>query len=86
MRATRDLLHRRCPLLCKRAELLAHIHNTNSQSNLPEIGKTLADKANREGIEEHFPDPRVRKIIEDVPGTVFHRLDSSIAASMAFSW
>ena len=50
-----------------------------------QIGKTLADKANREGIEEHFPDPRVRKIIEDVPGTVFHRLDSSSAAFTAFS-
>lgn len=24
----------------------------------------MADKANREGVEEHFPDPRVRKTIE----------------------
>lgn len=48
----------------KRAELLAHIQNTNSQYNLPEIGKKLADKANREGVEEHFPDPSVRKTIE----------------------
>ena len=31
MRATRDLLRRRCHLARKRAELLAHIHNTNSQ-------------------------------------------------------
>jgi transposase len=63
MRATRDLLRRRCHLVHKRAELLAHIHNTNSQSNLPEIGKKLAYKANREGVEEHFPDPSVRKTI-----------------------
>jgi transposase len=48
----------------KRAELLAHIQNTNSQYNLPEIGKKLAYKANREGVEEHFPDPSVRKTIE----------------------
>src|SRR5215475_4265996 len=64
MRATRDLLRRRCHLMRKRAELLAHIQNTNSQYNLPEIGKRLAYKANREGVEEHFPDPSVRKTIE----------------------
>ena len=64
MRATRDLLRRRCHLARKRAELLAHIHNTNSQYNLPEIGKRLANKANREDVAEHFPDPSVRKTIE----------------------
>jgi transposase len=64
MRATRDSLRRRCHLVHKRAELLAHIHNTNSQYNLPEIGKKLAYKANREGVEDHFPDPSVRKTIE----------------------
>jgi transposase len=64
MRATRDLLRRRCHLRRKRAELLAHIQNTNSQYNLPEIGKKLAYKANREDVEEHFPDPSVRKTIE----------------------
>src|SRR3989454_9783553 len=64
MRATRDLLRRRCHLVQKRAELLAHIHNTNSQYNLPEIGQKLAYKANREGIEEHFPEPSVRQTIE----------------------
>jgi transposase len=64
MRATRDLLRRRCHLMRKRAELLAHSQNTNSQYNLPEIGKKLAYKANREGVEDHFPDPSVRKTIE----------------------
>jgi len=64
MRATRDLLRRRCHLVRKRAELLAHIHNTNSQYNLPEIGKKLTYQANREGVGEHFPDPSVRKTIE----------------------
>jgi transposase len=63
MRATRDLLRRRCHLARKRAELLAHIHNTNSQYNLPEISKRLANKANREDVAEHFPDPSVRKAI-----------------------
>src|SRR5260221_3366669 len=64
MRATRDLLRRLCHLVHKRAELLAHIQNTNSQYNLPEIGKRLAYKANREDVAEHFPDPSVRTTIE----------------------
>jgi len=64
MRATRDLLRRRGHLARKRAELFAHIHNTNSQYNLPEIGKRLAYQANREGVADHFPDPSVRKTIE----------------------
>jgi transposase len=64
MRATRDLLRRRMPLMRKRAALLAHVHNTNSQYNLPEIGKQIAYKANRDGVAERFPDPAVQKSIE----------------------
>jgi len=64
MRATRDLLRRRMHLMRKRAELLAHVQNTNSQYNLPEIGKKIAYKANRDGIAERFPDPAVQKSIE----------------------
>ena len=44
MRATRDLLRRRMHLMRKRAELLAHIQNTNSQYNLPEIGTSSPTK------------------------------------------
>lgn len=64
MRATRDLLRRRMYLTRKRAELLAHIQNTNSQYNLPEIGKKLAYKANRDGVAERFPDPAVQKSMQ----------------------
>jgi transposase len=64
MRATRDLLRRRMHLMRKRAELLAHIQNTNSQYNLPEIGKKLAYKANRQGVAGCFPEPAVQKSIE----------------------
>jgi transposase len=64
MRATRDLLRRRIHLMRKRAELLAHIHNTNSQYNLPQIGKKIAYKANRDGGAERFADPAVQKSIE----------------------
>ena len=63
MRATRDLLRRRMHLMRKRAELLAHIQNTNSQYNLPEIGTKLAYKANRQGVAERFPEPAVQKRI-----------------------
>jgi len=64
MRATRDLLRRRCHCMQKRAELLAHIQNTASQYNLPALGKKIAYKANRAGVAAHFPDPEVRKSIE----------------------
>jgi transposase len=72
MRATRDLLRRRGHLARKRAELLAHIHNTNSQYNLPEIGKRRANKANREEVADHFPDPSVRKTIEGDVSLIDH--------------
>jgi transposase len=64
MRATRGLLRRRMHLMRKRAELLAHVQNTNSQYNLPGMGKNIAYKANRDGIAERFPDPAVQKSIE----------------------
>ena len=64
MRATRDLLRRRIHLLRKRAEWLGHIQQTNSQYNLPDIGKKIAYKANRAGVAERFADPAVQKSIE----------------------
>jgi transposase len=63
MRATRDLLRRRMSLMRQRAALLTHVQNTNSQYNLPDIGKKLAYKANREGVAERFPDPAVQQRI-----------------------
>jgi Transposase len=64
MRATRDLLRRRLHLTRKRAELLAHVQQTNSQDNLPALQKQLAYKANREGVAARFPDPAVQKSVE----------------------
>jgi transposase len=64
MRATRDLLRRRMHLMHKRAELLSHIQNTNHQYNLPEMGKKIAYKANREGVAERFVETAVQKSIE----------------------
>src|SRR5262249_45548216 len=64
MRATRDLLRRRIHLMRKRAELLTHVQQTNSQYNLPDIGKKLAYKTNRAGVAERFADPAVHKSVE----------------------
>jgi len=64
MRATRDLLRRRIHLMRKRAELLTHVQQTNSQYNLPDIGKKIAYKTNRAGVAERFADPAVQKSVE----------------------
>lgn len=65
MRATRDLMRRRNHLMRKRAELLSHIQNTNSQYNLPEFGHRISrSHCQREGIAERFADAEVAKAIE----------------------
>ena len=64
MRSTRDLLRRRMHLMHKRSDLLTHIQNTNSQYCLPQFGKKIAYKKNRQGVAEHFADSSVRKSIE----------------------
>lgn len=63
MRSTRDLLRRRNHFAHKRAEILAHVQNTNHQYNLPDIGK-IAYKSKRSGVAERFPDPSVQKSVE----------------------
>jgi transposase len=64
MRSTRDLLRRRCYLVRKRADLVAHIQNTNSQCNLPEFGRRPHHQCHTEWIAEQFTDPHVRRSIE----------------------
>jgi hypothetical protein len=59
MRAPRALLRRQPHLRRTRAARFAHGHHTNSQSNVPEIGKTIASQANREGGAERCADPAV---------------------------
>ena len=60
MRATRDLLRRRNHLTRKRAELLSHIQNTNSQYNMEPFTANISYKKNRIGVAEQFIDPDVR--------------------------
>jgi hypothetical protein len=57
MRATRDLLRLRIHFMRKRAELLIHVQQTNSQDNLPAMGKKIAYKANRDGVRERITIP-----------------------------
>jgi len=64
MRATRDRLRRRTHLMRKCSELWSHVQPTHHQYNLPEIGKKIAYKANREGVAERFDDAAVQKTIE----------------------
>ena len=63
MRATRDLLRRRLHFTRKRAELLTHIENTNSQYNLPAFGKKLTYRGNRTGVADRFDEASVQKTI-----------------------
>jgi transposase len=63
MRATRDLLRRRTFLVRRRAELLAHLVNTNSQYNQPALTQKLCYAANRAALDlpGRFRDPSVQK-------------------------
>ena len=62
MRATRDLLRRRMPLVRKRAELLAHVQNTNRQYNLPAMGRRWPIRPIGTGWSSGLRLPRSRKI------------------------
>jgi transposase len=64
MRATRDLMRRRNHLMRKRAELLAHIQNTNSQYNLDEPFGRIAIPKKRGDIIGAFDHPAVQKSME----------------------
>jgi transposase len=64
MRATRDLLRRRTPLMRQRSERLSHVQHTNAQYNVPEIGKKIAYKANRQGVAARCDAAAVPKTVE----------------------
>ena len=60
-RQTRDLLRRRSFFVRQRAQLIAHIQNTNSQFNLPPFPKKLTYAGNRSPqIAERFAHPSTR--------------------------
>ncbi len=76
MRSTRDLFRRRMHFMRKRAELIAHIQNTNSQYNLPEFGQRIARRCDRQKLGEsllnRFDDTSVRKSMEINVGLIDH--------------
>lgn len=63
MRATRDLMRRRMHIMQHRANLLAHVQNTNSQYNLGPFPKKISYRTNRSGIADRFLDHSVRKSV-----------------------
>ncbi|TVP97968.1 MAG: transposase [Balneolaceae bacterium] len=73
MRATRDLMRRRNFFVRKRAQLVAHIQNTVSQYNLPQLGKLARPHHRRDrDIAGHFPDPVVQIMIQANLDTIDH--------------
>src|SRR5260370_14467868 len=66
LRETRDLLRRRMYLLHKRAEVVAHTVNTNSQYNLPVFAKKLIYARNRPALKipERCADSSVHQNVE----------------------
>jgi transposase len=63
MRSTRDLMRRRSYMVQRRTGLMNHIQITNTQYNLPQLGR-IDESSKRERIEERFDDPAVRASIE----------------------
>jgi transposase len=63
MRAARDLMRRRMHMVNHRANLLAHVQNTNSQYNLGPFPKRLSYQSNRCGVADRFSDPCVHKSV-----------------------
>jgi transposase len=63
-RQTRDLLRRRSFFVRQRAQMIAHIVNTNTQFNLPPLSKKLTYAANRTAdLVERFTDPSTKLAI-----------------------
>jgi transposase len=79
-RQSRDLLRRRSSFVRQRAQLIAHIVNTNSQFNLPPFPKKLTYAGNRsEEIAKRFSDPSTKLMIQS-DLTLIDNYDTQIAA------
>ena len=64
MRATRDLLRRRCTIVRRRSATLVHLQIVNHQQNLPAFEKKLSYKSNREGVVERFTGESVQRMVQ----------------------
>ncbi|HVK16875.1 MAG TPA: transposase, partial [Fimbriiglobus sp.] len=79
-RDTRDLLRRRSFFVRQRAQLIAHVQNTNAQYNLPPFDKKLTYKGNRSAaIADRFEHPSTKlSITADL--ALVENYDTQIAA------
>jgi transposase len=79
-RDTRDLLRRRSFFVRQRAQLIAHVQNTNSQYNLPPFDKKLTYKGNRSAaLADRFEHPSTKlSIAADL--ALIENYDAQIAA------
>ena len=79
-RETRDLLRRRSFFVRQRAQLIAHVQNTNAQYNLPPLAKKLTYKGNRTAaIADRFEHPSTQLSIRSDLALV-ENYDTQIAA------
>ena len=79
-RDTRDLLRRRSFFVRQRAQLIAHVQNTNSQYNLPPFDKKLTYKGNRSAaIADRFEHPSTQLSIR-ADLALIENYDTRIAA------
>jgi transposase len=79
-RDTRDLLRRRSHFVRQRAQLIAHLVNTNSQYNLPAFGKKLTYKGNRStALADRFEHPST-KLSMQANLALIEAYDAQIAA------
>jgi transposase len=79
-RQTRDLLRRRSFFVRQRAQLIAHIQNTNSQFNHPPFPKKLTYAGNRTAeVADRFDDPSTRLSVQADLGLIAG-YDAQVAA------
>ena len=78
MRSTRDLLRRRTNLVRFRADLLAHVANTNSQANLSAMALGGRRRAAAPQVFERLQDPMTRRSVE-LDLAIIQFMDNQIA-------
>jgi transposase len=78
MRETRDLLRRRTFFVRQKAQLIAHIQNTNSQYNLPPLERKLSRQPDYSELAERFAHASTQLSIS-ADATLIHQYQQTIA-------
>jgi transposase len=79
MRDTRDLLRRRSFFVRQKAQLIAHIVNTNSQYNLPPLARKLSRQPDYSELAERFTHPSTRLSVA-ADAQLIHQYQQTIRA------